>query len=1423
MVRLGLIVVVAAAVAASVVVLDQAGSFKVQPSPFEIAVPLKSIQGLSLERGLPPADVLRRFAAAGATAVVLEERTLSDLALLGGLSVVKGDDADRLTDRFPGLGAWRAAAPGVPATLFLTRDPALAAWAAERAEARFGRDRVALFRGPESSEAPADEGAPFGKEPPATLVVAVRGNLPSYTRLGFYPPDIALARSLGLRLVLEVHNPREQPGYRLARTLEPLGPAPGDVSAVLMLDSEVWGQGLPGGPAQAGRDLAARGLPFALDPDRTPAGAAELARAAGWRGIGVQEIWTTWRPELYAEGVVERQAPLLVVMPGFFSAYGGDPAWPDRAVSALAAFRDQLAADRGLSPGRPSTATVGRPAPGWTVLIAWGVLAAAALALLDLLHIGRATEGPLPSEAAEGPLPPEATEGPLPPGAVAAAGGVVLALVAAVAVARLLSSGSRTLTVQALALVAALVFPVEALIGPVKIWSARRAPSSRPDGVPGRDRSWIWPAVRETVRVAVVSLAGGLIIRALGVDPGAALKLFVFRGTKLALLAGPVAGVLLWWLAGTARRTRWRDLGRSALDLLRADLTVGLVVAAAIVGLAALYYVSRSGNNPVAPVSDLEFRLRRYLLEFFVVRPRTKEFAVGYPAVVLGTWAVVGGRLHLSTRVRNYVAAVAAGLAGVAASSVLNTFSHFHIPAVISLERTAIGAGLGLLVGLAAAAAAAAAAGPAELVRRRSVPRAELPPAGRGARPRTATAAAAVLVLTLALATVLSPGLVSGNPDRRPVELTVDLGALGGAVWDFAALARAGVTSVAVGETTVGELEARGSARVAAGQDLQTRELAGDAAPDEAAVVRATGFDPTATYVFVGGAASGTTPGGPASDQVGDIVARLLAAAPDRSAVFARLPSAVVVKCTYPAYVVRSLGLGFVPELVRSNLEPLAAAAPGLKVAPRPANAPGGSPQALAAKLDELAGVLAGLHLSWSTVVFQGGEVGGYPGSTGQAAAVLRQRGLTVGLILAPDRRGYLGQAGTPQLAEALGYRYARVLTVDTSLPPAEAARRVATRDAEMVYVRAGPAAESGGGSPAGSAGGSAAGGRAAPGRTEAWLEELARDLAALRRAPGPAPANAVAYRLPDGLASGLRFWAVLVLVAVLTPAAGAVLALDSAAGTAAKETARPPAKQATWTAARAGLTAAAAAELALAASAVGGLAARALFSDARIVLEQIPVSFPPALVLAAAVSAALAAAVSAVLAATGFGAGPRRPLTLVGVTEFLGLTALGYWLAQRTVSGGGPPLTGALVAAIAGGAALAGLAAGFTGARVRKGGRFPGPPGPAGPASPPGAAAPAGPPEAAAGLAYAGSLLAYSVAASAGRIGSGTARPATLAVLAWVAGWAAGWGAGWALGSAAGRTVGRAAGRLADLTAEPSGQGASGAPDEGGDSGDRG
>jgi hypothetical protein len=190
-------------------------------------------------------------------------------------------------------------------------------------------------------------------------------------------------------------------------------------------------------------------------------------------------------------------------------------------------------------------------------------------------------------------------------------------------------------------------------------------------------------ATIEYAKAGLIVIAGGLTISGLAYGTGFLTAADDFWGVK-ALLIAPIllaAGVAAFV---SLRKPGWRD----GLTIARRPIEVWQVVAVGIVAAAGWYLLLRSGNTGAA--SDIELLLRQELEDLLYVRPRTKEFLIGFPALLVG--------IMLAARTRHgwwlYV------VAAIGTASAIDTFTHFHAPLAISLLRTAYAIVFGYVVGL---------------------------------------------------------------------------------------------------------------------------------------------------------------------------------------------------------------------------------------------------------------------------------------------------------------------------------------------------------------------------------------------------------------------------------------------------------------------------------------------------------------------------------------------------------------------------------------------------------------------------------------------------------------------------------------------------------------------------------------------------
>lgn len=252
-----------------------------------------------------------------------------------------------------------------------------------------------------------------------------------------------------------------------------------------------------------------------------------------------------------------------------------------------------------------------------------------------------------------------------------------------------------TLARKALALLAALIFPTLAFLR----WGNPPAL-----GGPSRPDLSVSPlrALGPMLAMTATTLAGALLIVGLLGDSRFLLKYDQFVGIKAAHLLPLLAlgAILVGGLFTPAADWKSRRSGVAAnlRAILAEPVRVWQIVAVGAAMLLLLLLLLRTGNEPGVGVSGLELKLRSLMDRVLFVRPRTKEFLIGHPAMVIALWAALAGWRP--------VWAPALLIGGIGQVSLLNTFCHIHTPFLVSLLRTTNGLVLGIVLGLAVIAVA---------------------------------------------------------------------------------------------------------------------------------------------------------------------------------------------------------------------------------------------------------------------------------------------------------------------------------------------------------------------------------------------------------------------------------------------------------------------------------------------------------------------------------------------------------------------------------------------------------------------------------------------------------------------------------------------------------------------------------------------
>lgn len=189
--------------------------------------------------------------------------------------------------------------------------------------------------------------------------------------------------------------------------------------------------------------------------------------------------------------------------------------------------------------------------------------------------------------------------------------------------------------------------------------------------------------VKAWALACVASIAGGVFTCSMLSNRDFFLRVDTFSGVKLAFLF-PLLLISMLYL----RKTGWSLREFVKTPLRYGDFAAGLFVLGAVA-----IYLLRSGNEGPSAVGGFDSSIREFLENLFVVRPRTKEFIIGHPALLAAGLFAPG-----KNRILPYVILLF-GVVGQV--SVLNTFCHLHSPAMLTWARISMGIALGFLAGAA--------------------------------------------------------------------------------------------------------------------------------------------------------------------------------------------------------------------------------------------------------------------------------------------------------------------------------------------------------------------------------------------------------------------------------------------------------------------------------------------------------------------------------------------------------------------------------------------------------------------------------------------------------------------------------------------------------------------------------------------------
>ena len=254
----------------------------------------------------------------------------------------------------------------------------------------------------------------------------------------------------------------------------------------------------------------------------------------------------------------------------------------------------------------------------------------------------------------------------------------------------LLALGSHTLSRELTALGGAVSMAGLAVFFVANIWN--RWSSAEPKSLPA-----VWArGLGVAVLAALITFCGAIIVASVLGDTMHMIEWQYFRGVKVTYLGVPLVGLLAFLSAvGLGRRAQRPEGMLAELGWVRSQpVTYGHVAVMLLLAGIFGYYLLRSGNVSASSVLPIELHMRLWLQRHLPVRPREKDFLVGYPSIFLAVYCAI-------RRWRWPFLLFVLG-AAVGQVSIVDTFEHIRTPFAYSAMREGLGMAVGVITGTVA-------------------------------------------------------------------------------------------------------------------------------------------------------------------------------------------------------------------------------------------------------------------------------------------------------------------------------------------------------------------------------------------------------------------------------------------------------------------------------------------------------------------------------------------------------------------------------------------------------------------------------------------------------------------------------------------------------------------------------------------------
>jgi hypothetical protein len=479
--------------------------------------------------------------------------------------------------------------------------------------------------------------------------------------LGFSEEDIELVRNLGFQVILRLKNfspiNKEDIDFKFKESDEA-----GKISGIIFDGETALGYPFQENLIFTAKILKTKGYPFGIIEFAGQKGIETIAQSASELAVRVHSITKEEMKiipkqeaiDRWIRAAKERKVRIFYIKPFMQS----DSDIIEENLSYIRAIKENLKAS-GFSTGKASLLSATYQEPKiFVLLLILGVISGGLILLKNIFNLKKYQEYSMLFL------------------------GILFSLF-------LLFLNQEIFLIKLMALLAALIFPTLAILSNEKYFLEKNNLNLENSTAFPKNNPGFILMIKEVLsgffRVILITFSGALLIAALLSNNKFMLGIEQFSGIKISYLIPLFLVLVIMWLKMNAGKLM-------ILENIKKPILIEQVIIMVFFAVFLVIYISRSGNFSFLPVLNIEEKIRIFLENTLIARPRNKEFLIGYPAILLA--------MSMNfLKVKEFKIPIII-IGTIAPVTLINTFCHIHTPFLFSMLRTFNGVWLGLGLGL---------------------------------------------------------------------------------------------------------------------------------------------------------------------------------------------------------------------------------------------------------------------------------------------------------------------------------------------------------------------------------------------------------------------------------------------------------------------------------------------------------------------------------------------------------------------------------------------------------------------------------------------------------------------------------------------------------------------------------------------------